>query len=245
MRTGTAAAFSSPLDLLLQGRDRFMDDLAAERRLGRLWLSLVAVLVPAGGLYGVVLGGWHGGALSLFVALKLPLVLLATSALTMLFNAFVASLLGVALRFGQVAVLTFFALAVASLLLASLAPIAWFFTLSVPEPSTAARGTHNLLYLLHTTFVGACGLAGSAVLWRGLVRIRPSAPNLRKAYLAWVLTFALVGGEVAWALRPFVGSVYRPVELLRADALEGNVYEFVVTDIVPYLWEQLERGDHR
>jgi hypothetical protein len=243
MRNVTAATLEAPLALLLHGRDRLMDDLAAGRRLGRLWLTLVAVLLPAGGLYGVVLGGWHGGALSLFVALKLPLVLLGTSALTMLFNAFVASLFGLSLRFGQVAVLTLFALAVASLLLASLAPIAWFFTLSVPEPSTAARGTHNLLYLLHTTFVGACGLAGTAVLWRGLVRIRPGAPNLRKAYLAWVVTFALVGGEVAWALRPFVGSVYRPIEFLRADALHGNVYEFVVTDIVPYLWEQWKRGD--
>ncbi len=225
----------APLELLLHRRDRLMDDLAAGRNLGRLWLELVLVLVPSAGLYGIVLGGWHGGALILFVALKLPLVLLLTSALTMLFNSFVGSLLGLSLRFGQVAVLTFFALAVASLLLASLSPIAWFFTLSLPAPSLAARGTHNLLYLLHTFFVGACGLAGSAVLWRGLRRIRGTAPNLRRAYFAWVLAFALVGGEVAWAFRPFVGSIYHPIELLRADALKGNVYEFVLTDILPYL----------
>jgi len=225
-----------PLDRLLYRRDRLMDDLASGRNLARLWTGLVLVLVPCAALYGIVLGGWHGGALTFFVALKLPLVLLVTSALTMLFNSFVASLLGLSLRFGQVAVLTFFALAVASLLLASLAPVAWFFTLSLPEPSLDARGTHNLLYLLHTFLVGACGLAGTAVLWRGLVRIRGTAPNLKKAYLAWVLSFALVGGEVAWALRPFVGSVYHPIELLRADALKGNVYEFVFTDIIPYLW---------
>ncbi|MEA2692126.1 MAG: hypothetical protein QOJ16_1513 [Acidobacteriota bacterium] len=224
------------LDLLLYRRDRLMDDLAAGRKLARLWTGLVLVLIPCAGLYGIVLGGWHGGMLTLFVAFKLPLVLLVTSALTMLFNFFVGSLLGLSLRFAQVAVLTFFALAVASLLLASLAPVAWFFTLSLPEPSPDARGTHNLLYLLHTFFVGACGLAGSAILWRGLVRIRGTAPNLKKAYFAWVLTFALVGGEVAWALRPFVGSVYRPIEFLRADAFQGNVYEFIFTDIIPYLW---------
>jgi hypothetical protein len=229
------ATLPSPLDLLLHQRDRLMDDLAEGRRLGRLWWRLVAVLIPAAALYGIVLGGWRGGILTLFVALKLPLVLLLTAALTMLFNSFVASLLGLALRFSQVAVLTFFALAVASLLLASLAPVAWFFTLSMPEPTLAARATHNLLYLLHTGFVGACGLAGTAVLWRGLVRIRGGAPNLKQAFLAWVLTFALVGGEVAWALRPFVGSIYHPIEFLRADALQGNVYEFVFTDILPYL----------
>jgi hypothetical protein len=177
------------------------------------------------------------------VAFKLPLVLLLTSALTLLFNFFVATLLGLSLRFSQVAVLTFLALAVASLLLASLAPVAGFFTLSLPAPSLAARGTHNLLYLLHTFFVGACGLAGTAVLWRGLVRIRGGAPHLGRAFAVWVLTFALVGGEVAWALRPFVGSVYEPVALLRPDALRGNVYEFVFTDIVPYLWHQAMEGD--
>jgi NhaP-type Na+/H+ or K+/H+ antiporter len=229
------ATLPSPLDLLLHQRDRLMDDLAHGRQLGSLWRGLVAVLIPAAGLYGIVLGGWHGGSLTFFVALKLPLVLLLTAALTMLFNSFVATLLGLDLRFSQVAVLTFFALAVASLLLASLAPIAWFFTLSVPEPSLAARTTHNLLYLLHTGFVGACGLAGTVVLWQGLVRIRGGAPNLKKAFAAWVLTFALVGGEVAWALRPFVGSIYKPIEFLRADALQGNVYEFIFTDILPYL----------
>ena len=54
-------------------------------------------------------------------------------------------------------------------------------------------------------------------------------------HAAWVLAYALVGGEVAWALRPFVGSVYEPVAFLRQDALDGNVYEFIVTDIVPHL----------
>jgi len=48
-----------------------------------------------------------------------------------------------------------------------------------------------------------------------------------------------VGGEVAWSLRPFVGSVYEPTTFLRRDALDGNVYEFVITDIVPYLLQRL------
>ena len=46
---------------------------------------------------------------------------------------------------------------------------------------------------------------------------------------------AVVGGEVAWALRPFVGSVYLTVAFVREDALDGNVYEFIWTDIRPHL----------
>ena len=54
--------------------------------------------------------------------------------------------------------------------------------------------------------------------------------------------FALVGGEVAWALRPFVGSVYKPVVFLRADALDGNVYEFIFTEILPHLLSGDSKG---
>jgi hypothetical protein len=54
-----------------------------------------------------------------------------------------------------------------------------------------------------------------------------------------VLSYALVGGEVAWAFRPFVGSVYYPITFLRKDALHGNVYEFIVTNIVPHFLSRL------
>jgi hypothetical protein len=131
-----------------------------------------------------------------------------------------------------VAVLTFLALAAGSLLLAALAPVALLYTLSAPPPTEEARTAHNLLYLLHTAFVGGSGLAGMAVLWRGM---RSFGRPARAVFFIWIAAFALAGGEVAWALRPFVGSVYKPVVFLRPDALHGNVYEFVFTDILPHL----------
>jgi hypothetical protein len=57
--------------------------------------------------------------------------------------------------------------------------------------------------------------------------------------VAWTLAYAFVGGEIAWVLRPFVGSVYLPVVFLREDALHGNVYEFIFTDILPHFWSSL------
>jgi hypothetical protein len=201
----------------------------------RLGLRLSAVMVLASSLYGAVLGSWHGARLALLVALKLPLVLLATSALTVLFAWMVARLCGVPLTPGRTAVLGFRALTVASLLMASLAPVAALFTYAAPPPSPSARTAHNLLYLMHTAVVGGCGLVGALALGRSLRRVAASAAAARTVHAAWVLAYALVGGEVAWALRPFVGSVYEPVAFLRHDALDGNVYEFIVTDIVPHL----------
>lgn len=205
------------------------------RALLRTWLGLCLVMVLAASVYGAVLGSWHGKELALYVAVKLPLVLLLTSALTVPFSWTGAALLGLPLRLGQVAVLTFLALAIGGLLLASLAPVAALFTLCAPEPGLESRSAHNLLYLLHTAFVGGCGLAGTAVLWRGLTALGRPVRTLAAVYALWVLAFALVGGEVAWILRPFVGSIYKPVVFLRGDALDGNVYEFVFTDILPHL----------
>jgi hypothetical protein len=155
--------------------------------------------------------------------------------LTVLFSWTAARLLGLPLRFGQVAVLTFLALAVGSVLLASLTPVAWLFTIGAPDPSPAARTAHNLLYLLHTAFVGGCGLAGTVALWRAMALLDVPRRTVRAVYLLWIVGYALVGGEVAWILRPFVGSVYEPVVFLRQDALNGNVYEFIANDIVPHL----------
>lgn len=220
---------------LLHGVDSLLAEVVEGRNLLRHWVRFCVAMTLCAALYGGVLGLWHGSRLALFDAIKLPLVLLLTSALTVGFAWTAAALLGLPLRFGQVAVLTFLALAVGSLLLASLAPVAGFFNLSAPPPSPAARTAHNLLYLLHTALVGGCGLAGTVALWRAMQRLDAPKPTLRAVYVVWVAAFALVGSEVAWALRPFVGSVYMPVVFLRPDALDGNVYEFIVTDILPHL----------
>jgi K+ transporter len=75
------------------------------------------------------------------------------------------------------------------------------------------------------------------LLWTALGRVARVRKGLLPVFLIWFSTFAAVGGEVAWAMRPFVGSVSPdyPVVFLRKDALDGNVYEFIVTDILPHL----------
>jgi hypothetical protein len=223
---------------LLYRRDQLLTHILSERPLGRTLAELTLLMAIGAAGYGAVLGIWHGTRLAEYDAVKLPLVLIVTSSCTVLFSWVAAVALSLPLRFAQVAVLTFLALATASLVLLSLAPIAWFFTLCAPEPSAATRATHNALYLMHTTFVAACGMAGTRALWQGMCRLGRPRSVVRPVYLVWVLGYALVGGEVAWALRPFVGSVSPryPIVFLREDALKGNVYEFIGSDIVPYLW---------
>ena len=223
--------------LLLQraGRQRLIDDLRQGDALAGHWIALTAVIIIFGGIYGGTLGLWRSNLLALYVAVKLPLVLLVTSLLTALLNWISASLFGAPLKFAQVMVLTFMALAISAVVLASVAPIAWFVTTSLPPPTTGARTVHNILFLMHTGLVAAAGFTGTRFLWHAL---RETCGNERgrNVYAVWLVAFALVGGEVSWLLRPFVGSVYKPVVFIRSDSFDRNIYEFIISDILPHLF---------
>jgi hypothetical protein len=211
----------------------------AEVTARRPWPGTLALLIGGAGLYGAVLGSWHGARLALYAGVKLPLALIGTALLTASIHAVLAAGLGLRLSWLGSLLLCLRALAHASVVLLAVAPIAAWFTWTGPAPEAAARTAHNLLFLLHTSLTAGAGVAGALTLAGELRRRAPSARSARLALTAWIATFALVGGEVTWALRPFVGSVYEPVAFLRPDALNGNVYEFVAMDILPHLLRKI------
>ena len=223
---------SEHVALLLSKGDRLLRDIVQGHRL-RVHLGMLTLVMVCGSApYGAVLGLWRSPLMSLYAAIKLPLLLVATSVVTMSFNWVIARALSVRLSFLQVAVLTVGALAAASLVLAALTPVAWLFTVSAPPASDQARATHNLLFVTHTGLMTACGIVGSGTLWRTLSAVTHGAAGARATYVAWLLMFGFVAGERGWLLRPFVGSVYFPVAFLRWDSFDRNVYEFIWTDIL-------------
>lgn len=172
--------------------------------------------------------------MAVYAAIKLPLVLALTAALAAPSFALLARVLGIPSGSSPLGV-AFASLAGASRLLLALTPVVLLFSLSAPRPDPSATTTHNLLYLLHVALVGASGLVGLGRMREELSRSAASARTARRVVVLWTLLFGFVGGEVAWALRPFVGSVHEPVRFLRENALDGNVYEFVLTDVAPHL----------
>ena len=222
-----------------RGRAALLDELRLDRDTARHIGVLVATILIFGATYGAVLGSWHGARLSAYVAVKIPLMLLLTAAITSLFNWIIAALHGLPMRMRQIVALTLIPLAIVSIVAASLAPVAWLFNASMPQPSPSQQTLHNILYLAHTILIAAAGFAGTSVLRDLLVDVCGDRRLAAKIRWSWIAIYAFVGGEVAWALRPFVGSVYLPVVFLREDALRGNVYEFILTDILPHLWRSL------
>lgn len=49
--------------------------------------------------------------------------------------------------------------------------------------------------------------------------------NVKTVFRIWVVVFGLVGAQMSWVLRPFIGAPDRPVELFRDEMRQGNFFE--------------------
>ena len=227
-----------PILVLLKARSVFWERIAGNRNLTGTVLALLGFIVLSSAAYGAVLAGWRSPMLSLYVAVKFPLLLVGTTSLVMLLNWMLATSAGSGLGFRQVVAITYAAMGVTCWVLLGLLPVAAFFAFAV-APSAASpaqlRLTHNCLLLTHIAFIAVAGGAGNAALRQELAKaVRPGCP-VRFVYWNWILSFALVGCQLSWMLRPFVGSPFYPVAFLRPDALQRNFFEFVLTEVLPYV----------
>ncbi|MBI4611995.1 MAG: hypothetical protein HY720_00130 [Planctomycetes bacterium] len=223
------------LERLLHRRREIDAQIALGQGLGALWRDFAILIVAGASAYGAVLGMWRWPILALYVAIKLPLLLLLTSWFVLLLNWISSRILGAELSFLQVGVLSYLAMAVASLILLALVPVTLLFTYCAPEQSLDARVTHNSLLLMHVGAIGLAGLAGTRFLWKALSGLPAAGPRVRSIYAVWLLSFVLVGCQLSWILRPWVGSVYYDPVFIRAEALDGNFYEFLFADVIPRL----------
>jgi hypothetical protein len=58
---------------------------------------------------------------------------------------------------------------------------------------------------------------------------RPEGANVRAIFRIWVIVFGLVGAQMAWILRPFIGNPQQPFEWFRP--VESNFFEAVANTL--------------
>lgn len=225
-----------PAIRLLRERDAFWTTLGEYG--WRELLSLAAFVVFASALYGAVLAGWRSPRLSLYVAVKLPALFVGTTAIVALFNWMTASILGSGLSFRATLSIVLASMGIGCWILLSLVPVSLLFLISgVPYAGTpdALRYAHNSILMTHIAVLAIAGVAGNAALFKGLRRtVKPRCPA-HSLFALWLASFAFAGCQLSWILRPFVGSPFYPVVFLRPDCLDRNFYEFVFTEVLPYL----------
>lgn len=79
----------------------------------------------------------------------------------------------------------------------------------------------------HVLVIAFAGMAGNLRLAQLLHRVSGSGTVSRRVLLAWLAGNFLLGSQLSWILRPFIGSPGLPVAFLRPDAFNGNFYETV------------------
>jgi hypothetical protein len=199
------------------------------RGTGRLVvLCLVAVLVGAGS-FGAVLGWWRAPLQALYVALKFPLIVLLTLTGNALLNGMLAPLLGVNLRFRQSLLANLVCFAIASVILGGFSPVLAFIVWNTPPMQTGADVTlaYTVIQLTGVVVIAFAGVAANVHLL-GLIEHWSRDPAAsRRLLFSWLAVNLLLGSQLTWILRPFMGAPHLPVQFLRPNAFEGNFYETV------------------
>lgn len=194
--------------------------------------ELGLLLVLFGSLYGAAMGSFGGiaGERAWQVAIsatKVPLLLGATFALSLPSFFVINSLFGLRQDFAAALRAVLATQAGVAVVLASLAPLTLFWY--------ASADGYNAAVLFNLVMFALASLAGQTLLWgyyRPLV-----ARNRRHRWMlwSWVGIYAFVGIQMAWVLRPFVGSPGEPPQFFREETW-GNAYMIVFRLIVQVLF---------
>ncbi|MBM4148477.1 MAG: hypothetical protein FJ224_05485 [Lentisphaerae bacterium] len=224
--------------ILLRDRGAFWARFSAGQGAWRDISGLLLFVAGVTGIYGAVMAGWRSPVLSVYVAVKLPLLFLGTAAIVAVFNWMTAGVLGSGLSFRATVLIVLSALTVGCWILLGLLPVVLLFLLSGVPVSGAPdelRYAHNMMLMTHIATLAMAGVAGNKALLGGLRKaVCPGTP-VNALFLLWMGAFAFVGCQMSWMLRPFVGSPFYPVAFMRADCLDRNFYEFVFGEVVPFL----------
>ncbi len=209
---------------------RASPDGAERTRTGALRRLLVSMLI-GGMLYGAVMGtfgGFGGDRLwqVAFSALKVPLLLLATCAVSLPSFFVLNSLFGVRSDFPEVFRALLAAQAGLTIVLAALAPYTALWYLSFSHYTSAI--------LFNTLLFAIASVAAQWLLRRYYAPLIARNPRHRLLQRMWLVIYAFVGIQMGWILRPFVGSPDMPVQFFR-DETWGNAYVIVARMV----WELL------
>ena len=224
-------SISSELPGLLRGNTADTRT-AVEQSESRRWAFYILVIICGAGLFGAAVGSWRAPMQALHTAIKLPLILLITSLGNGLLNAMLAPLFGVNLTPRQSLFAVLMSFTIAAVILGAFSPLLYFLIWNTP-PLVAGASTnassHSFVLLCETGIIAFAGIAANVRLLQLLQELSGSASAARKVLFAWLAGNLLLGSQLAWMLRPFVGSPYLEVQFLRPNALEGNFFEAVLS----------------
>lgn len=229
-----ASASLSEVPVLLRGEAQPIRGWMEHWSAPRMGLCLAVVIVGTGA-FGAALGSWRAPEQALFTAIKLPLILLLTALGNGLLNAMLAPLLGLNISARQSLLAVLLSFTIAAAILGAFSPLLYFLVWNTPPLSAggSANSAHSMILVSETLMIAFAGIAANMRLVQLLRNLSGSQAIARKVLFAWLAGNLFLGSQLAWILRPFVGSPDLPLEFLRPNAFDGTFYEA--------LWQHAQR----
>ena len=220
------------ISTLLRGDVAAIAAWSARTDAGRLALHLVVIVLGAG-LYGAAMGCWRAPEQALFVAVKFPLIILLTTLGNALINGMFAPLLGLNIPFRQSLYVVMMSFCITSAILGAFSPLLAFMIWNAPGLGSTAISdtTYDFIVLVQVAVIAVAGVTGNVRLFQLLKQLAGNRATAWRVLLAWLAVNLLLGSQLSWNLRPFIGSPTLPVQFFRPDALHGNFFEAVWTSI--------------
>jgi hypothetical protein len=190
----------------------------------------VGTIVVGAGVYGAVMGWWRSPLQALYVAIKLPLLILLTTLGNGLLNGMLAPLLGLELSFRQCFTLVLVSFSLAAAILGALSPIGLFIVWNTPPLTTQTWLTspeYCFLQLTLVLFIAAAGIIANVKLLPLLRQFAMTAGIARKVLFAWLAGNLFLGSQLCWVMRPFIWDPAGPVTFIGRQYFHGSFYETV------------------
>ncbi len=190
-----------------------IDELLADETGHASALALLILTCLPMAVYGAIAGRPAGFRQMMASALKFPMLPLITLLICGPVLLCFSRLLEFPLSIAQVCVLLLEVLALNALVVLSFGPIALFFGFG---------SRYDFMKLLHTVILGLGGIIAMARLMLAVYKAGGGSGLV--LYAVWIIVFAFVGCQVAWAFRPFIGSPDLRFEWFRRRSDGENFY---------------------
>jgi hypothetical protein len=172
--------------------------------------------------YGVVMGSYNGFLQSIVSGIKVPCLILISLLICFPALYVIQYMIGSTMSIPQMSNIILSGFIVFSTIALSFAPVVIFFMITA--------GNYAFLKLLHVGIFTFSGFFAIKTIITGLTfscEKKNIYPKLGLTiFKIWIVIFAFVGSQMAWNLRPFVGSRDMPFQIFRPH--ESNFYVAVV-----------------
>jgi hypothetical protein len=186
-----------------------------------------------GSVYGGVMGGFGGlggdrSWLVAFAAIKVPLLLTATLAISLPSFFVLNTLVGLRDDFAAALRAVVASQAGLAIILVALAPITAFWYASSSDYRAA---------ILFNALMFAVASVGAQLMLRRSYRPLIARDRRHRAMLrAWIVIYAFVGIQLGWSLRPFIGAPDQPARFFR-----GGEWENAYVVVARMIWDVIRR----